>query len=151
MKTLIATLLATGLCSGASALTVSPCDWVASAQALVEPWEEYSRTYSNGKTRIALLDTVEPAAGAFHILVLSPPYNELGDRQCRVISVSEGQGFMGIDFGALSARYDPSIGLMFRVPVQFYDEATGFGRPARLDFTLNQATGHIGLSMMGGE
>ncbi|MDG4951587.1 hypothetical protein NLM59_11715, partial [Weeksellaceae bacterium KMM 9724] len=73
----------------------------ASAGNIVEPWEDNTRTFSNGKTRLALLDTIEPAAGSFHVLVLSLPLNELGDRQCRTIGMGGGIGFSGADFSTL--------------------------------------------------
>ena len=134
----------------AQAQSVGDCDWQASAQALVEPWEENSRTFSNGKTRLALLVVIEPAAGAFHILILSPPYDELGGRQCRSIGMSPGIGFFGADFGGLEASYDPSVGLMFAMPVQVYEPDTGLGRAARLYFSVNQATGQIKSRLQGG-
>jgi hypothetical protein len=135
----------------AAAVTVEDCGWPARADALVEPWEDFTRTFSNGKTRLALLDTVEPAAGGFHILVLSPPYDELGGRQCRTIGIQQGIGFSGVDFHALTASYDPSVGLMFSVPVRVYHPASGGFVPARLEFTLNQATGQINAWQVGGE
>ena len=139
-------ILAFGLAlvaNGAAAQEVSDCDWRASAYALAEPWEANTRTFSNGKTRLALLDTVEPAAGAFHILVLSPPYNELGERQCKVISATGSIGFYGLDFSGLQAQYDPAIGLGFAIPGQSYDPNTDRGRAMYLLITLNQATGQI--------
>ncbi|MBZ0127766.1 MAG: hypothetical protein K8F59_01495 [Rhodobacteraceae bacterium] len=137
--------------SGAAAVTVEQCDWRARADAIVEPWADYSRTFSNGKTRLALLDVIEPAAGALHILVMSPPYDEMGGRQCKVISAASGIGFFGVEFTALDASYNPAIGLMFMVPVQVYDGSTGMGRGAWLNFNLNQATGQIDAWLVGGE
>lgn len=130
------------------AQTVADCDWRASAQAIVEPWDANTRTFSNGKTRLALLDTVEPAAGAFHLLILSPPYNELGERQCRVISHSGTMGFAGMTFGELSAGYDPARGLLFDLPVRYFDPAIGDITGGWLSFEVNQATGAI-LTGMG--
>ncbi|MGP6086955.1 hypothetical protein [Antarctobacter jejuensis] len=124
------------------AVTVHDCDWQASAAAIVEPWEENSRTFSNGKTRLALMDTIEPAAAWAWMLVLSPPYSELGDRQCKVVGLN-GMGFSGMDFAQLSADYDPATGLTFTVPVQAYDGATADFGDFTLRFTLNQATGDI--------
>lgn len=137
--------------SAAAAVTVDQCDWQARADAIVEPWSEFSRTFSNGKTRLALLDVIEPAAGALHILVMSPPYDEMGGRQCRVISAAPGIGFFGAEFLALDAGYDPAVGLMFTLPVQVYDGNTGMGRGAWLNFNLNQATGRIDAWLVGGE
>ncbi len=140
-------ILAFGLAlaaNGAVAQEVSECDWRASAWNIVEPWEANTRTFSNGKTRLAMLDTVEPAAGAFHVLILSPPYGELGERQCKVISATGGIGFYGLDFAGLQAQYDPSIGLGFAIPGQMYEPESMSGSvPMYLMFTLNQATGQI--------
>lgn len=138
-----------GLCtallqtSGAWAQSVGDCNQIAAAYNLVEPWEENARTFSNGKTRLAVLDTVEPAAGAYHILVLSPPYDPLGGRQCRIVSLQLGLGFSGISFDMLEAAYDPSVGLMFTVPVQRLDPASGGYTPNTLYMELNQATGSL--------
>lgn len=145
MKHLIAACLAL-LPLAAQAQQALPCDWVARADAIVEPWEDHTRTFANNAVRLALLDTVEPAAGAFHILILSPPYNELGDRQCRTLGMAEGVGFSGADFATLDAGYDPAVGLIFTMNVRYYDTADF--RPARLRFTLNQATGAIGAVLL---
>ncbi len=123
-------------------VTVLDCDWQASAAAIAEPWEENSRTFSNGKTRLALMDTIEPAAAWAWMLVLSPPYSELGDRQCKVVGLN-GMGFSGMEFSALTAEYDPATGLTFTVPVQAYDAATADFGGFTLRFTLNQSTGAI--------
>ncbi|MEQ9261270.1 MAG: hypothetical protein RIG84_19450 [Roseovarius sp.] len=122
-----------------------PCDWAARADAIVEPWEENTRTFANGAVRLALLDTIEPAAAAFHILILSPPYEELGGRQCRTLGMPGGMGFSGADFGSLAAGYDPATGLIFTMKVQVYDG--GDFRDRGLRFTLNQATGEIGAAL----
>lgn len=143
MKSLLLAM-AMGLIGGAAAAqTISECDWRASAQAIAEPWEESTRTFSNGKTRLALLDTIEPAAGSFHMLILSPPYDELGGRQCRVISYDGSIGFAGMTFQALSADYDPSRGLLFDIPIRYFDPAFNDVTGGWLSFELNQATGAI--------
>lgn len=144
---LFAGLLA--LTSGlAAAQTVSDCDWRARADAVVEPWEENTRTFANGAVRLSLLDTIEPAAVPFHILVLSPPYGELGERQCRIISLDQGTGFGGVSFSDLTASYDPAIGLRFEVPVVIYLPEDGFSNPSVLIFTVNQATGQITTDLL---
>ncbi|MEM1233339.1 MAG: hypothetical protein AAGH70_04365 [Pseudomonadota bacterium] len=129
----------------ATAFEVGPCDWRASAAAIAEPWEENTATYARGMVRLALLDTVEPAAGAFHILVLSPPFDEIGTRQCRVISQGNSIGFAGADFKTLSTSYDPAKGLTFRMSVTLFDPETAGFKEADVAFTLNQATGAITL------
>jgi hypothetical protein len=128
----------------AQAQEVTPCDWRASAAAVVEPWDENARTFANGAVRLALLDTIEPAAAAFHILVLSPPFDEVGGRQCRIISAdAAGSGFEATDFAALEADYEPSTGLLFMMPARLYDPKDGPAKMGRLSFALNQATGEI--------
>ncbi len=130
-----------------SAQQAFECDWQARADTIVEPWEDNSRTFANGDVRLAVLDTIEPAAGAFHILVLSPPYDELGGRQCRTLSMDDGIGFSGVDFSSLQAGYDPAVGLVFEVNVRrFLPDSDSFG-DALLTFTLNQATGTIGTDL----
>lgn len=142
--------LVAGLMLAASqglAQQVLPCEWQARADAIVEPWEENTRTFAKGDVRLALLDTIEPAAGAYHILVVSPPFGELGDRQCRTVSISEGVGFSGVDFSGLQATYDPSVGLVFSVTVRLFDPDSSDFLPAVLVFSVNQATGHIGAML----
>lgn len=128
-----------------AAQDVVDCDWQSQARNLAEPWAENSAVFAEGQVRVAKLDTVEPAAGGFHLLVLSPPAGELGDRQCKVITWN-GIGFATIEFGALESAYDPAIGLMFSVPVRV-SEGADFTNPAMLQFSLNQETGEIGTNV----
>ena len=93
--------------------------------------------------RLAILDTIEPAVAAYHVLVLSPPYGPVGDRQCRVISLDQGTGFANIDWTTLDASYDPAIGLTFHLQVQGRDPATAGFVTQWLTFTVNQASGQI--------
>jgi hypothetical protein len=123
---------------------VAPCDWRAAAANIAEPWAENTRTFANGEVRLAKMDVGEPAAGGFHLFVLSPPREEMGHRQCRIVSYDDTIGFAAIDFYGLGATYDPARGLMFTLPVQIAnDSATGFV-DALLSVTVNQATGEIG-------
>lgn len=141
MRPLIALALML-LTTPALAQSVTDCDWKAQANALAEPWEEFSRTFANGKVRLALIDVGEPAVGGYHLLVLSPPYGELGDRQCRIVTF-ETYGFGYAAFDQLTADYDPARGLIFELPVEVVDEAVGGLVPKWLTLTLNQATGAI--------
>ncbi|MDQ2095845.1 hypothetical protein [Rhodalgimonas zhirmunskyi] len=126
----------------AAAQSVSECDWRASAANMIEPWEKNTLSYSNGAVRVAALDTIDPAATPIHLLVLSPPADELGARQCRIISSEGGQGFAFLDMSEFRAAYDPAKGLMFDVPVGIYI-AEGHTVVRGLIVTLNQATGGI--------
>lgn len=132
----------------AAAQTVSDaCDWRASPVNIAEPWEAHSRSFANGAIRIALLDTEEPACCAFHLLVLSPPGSDEGPgwRQCHIVTdTAEGQGFMTIDFPAITASYDPARGLRLDVPFRRYSD-DGRGQPGSLAVRINQATGSVVL------
>lgn len=142
MKTIVAAALASCMAMTASAQSVQTCDWQARADAIAEPWEDNSRTFANGDVRIALLDTIEPAAGAFWLLVLAPPYDELGGRSCYVIG-GRSAGFSDVLFHGLQANYDPAQGLVFTVPVFDYDPAKSLASAFLLRFVVNQARGAV--------
>lgn len=129
--------------AGATAQVVQNCQWENTAMAIVEPWEDHTRTFANGQTRLTVLDRIEPGAGAMHLHVLSPPRDDLGSRQCRIISLDWSLGFAGIYWEALQSGYDPAVGLLFDLPVQIFDGASGGFENAMLSFTLNQATGAL--------
>lgn len=126
------------------AQTANFCDgWWASARNIPEPFDQHTRTYANGEIRVILLDTIEPALGAFHLMVIAPPYDELGSRNCAVISQSEGLGFAGMFFDQIGASYDPASGLTIRLPIERFAPNTGGTDPAILAVTINQALGTI--------
>lgn len=133
------------LVSPSLAQSVGDCDWRASTHALVEPWDapQNTRTFANGNVRLAITDTIEPAAAALHLVILSPPYEELGGRQCRVVSADGNLGFSGLTLEAMISDYDPAIGLSFAMQAGAYDEKFGDILPMTLRVTLNQATGEI--------
>lgn len=143
MKSLLIAAIVLPIATSAAAQSVVDCDWQASSQALIEPWEDNSATFSDGAVRLAMLDTIEPAAGAMHLLVLSPPYDEVGSRQCMTIGSSDGVGFSGIMWADLTSGYDPDAGLIFEVPVSQYDPDTDGNPTSLLSFTLDQSTGKI--------
>lgn len=130
------------------AQNVGHCGWQASAQALVEPWEENTAMFANGAVRLAAIDTVEPAVASAYLLVLSPPFGDLGERQCRLIGYTADTGFAGLDFKNLASDYDPTVGLKFDLAVQVIDPETALAKGAHLVITLNQSTGlmTVGLS-----
>lgn len=142
--------LAAALCLAAlpaAAQTVTPCSDLASLRNIAEPWAENSRTFANGDVRLTLLDTLEPAVAPFHLALLSPPYNEVGDRQCRMISRAADLGFSALFFEEMEAGYNPATGLTFTLPGIMAapgDPETGIS--FMLDVTLNQATGQVSVS-----
>ena len=141
MKT-FATLLALGA-TPLAAQEVLPCDPLGSAQAIAEPWEDHTRTFANGDVRVAVLDTIEPALGSYYLLVLSPPYDELGGRQCRVIGFHGGMGFTTLDIGSMIADYDPARGLVIQLLGRIADPEYDFTNTVNIWVTLNQSTGEI--------
>ena len=69
-------------------------------------------------------------------------FGELGDRQCRMVSL-DGNGFSGIDFGSITAGYDPATGLGLDMFVQVYNPDTADFDGKGLGLTINQASGEI--------
>lgn len=132
-----------GVAPGVAAQDARECNWIASARNIAEPWAENTRLFANGAVRLTKIDTVEPALGAYHLMILSPPYNEVGDRQCRIVSWEGGGGFQAIYFSDLTASYDPARGLLFQMPVRIYQPEYDFANSAILSVQLNQATGVI--------
>lgn len=124
------------------AQTVQPCeDYRSHALAIAEPWEEYSRTFANGAVRVAMTDTIEPALGAMNLLIMSPPYDEVGSRQCRVVSAFGSMGYTAMFFKDLTSEYIPGQGLKFTVPVLNSDGDTHASY--MLSVIVNQATGVV--------
>lgn len=137
----------------ALAQSVEECDWRASVQSLVEPWDalENTRTFAIGDVRLAVTDVIEPAAGAFHLVILSPPFDELGGRQCQIVSANNTIGFTGLTLDGMTSAYDPAIGLTFTIEAGAYDPNTGGTLPRTLTVTLNQATGAITANLQVGK
>ena len=138
------------LASPAAAVTVEDCDWRASAATVMEPWEENTRTFANGRIRVALLDNIEPAAGPFHLLVLSPPFDELGGRQCKIVSYDGSMGFANVWFTDMVPTYDPAKGLSLDIPVYFWLSDENFSNSAMLTLTINQSSGAINTEFVPG-
>lgn len=132
------------LAAPAAAQQVLPCD-NAPAESIAEPWEENIAAYAEGAIRIAVLDMIEPAGGALKLLVLSPPRDEVGYRQCRVVQAGNGLGFYNLRFSDRQASYDPARGFTLTMPAQDYlpdDPDDGW---YQLSLTINQQTGEIAV------
>lgn len=140
---LLPLLLAAAPAIAQDAGMVEPCGDATRADDIAEPWEEHTATYAGGQIRVALLDMVEPAGGALKLLVISPPRDELGFRQCRVVQAGNGIGFYDLDFAAREARYDPQRGLTLTMPAQHYLPEEPDGGWYSLSVTINQQTGAI--------
>lgn len=100
--------------SPALATTVRDCDGITeSAANIVEPWEANSRTFYQGRVRVAGLDTGgEPACCSAHLLVVFYSGDGPEDFVCRLVSDRGSTGFAGIDFKSLTSSYDPKRGLL---------------------------------------
>ncbi len=128
----------------AQAQVVGDCtDGRSGAQAVAEPWEENTRLFANGAVRLAITDITEPAAGSFFLMILSPPHDELGLRQCALIGAQDGLGFAGLTLDGITADYDPALGLRFGIAARHYLPDTGDFGDATLTVTLNQSTGDV--------
>lgn len=142
---MIRLLAALALLSGqaqAQQIDVKPCGDSERIDVIAEPWEQSIAAYANGGIRLALLDMVEPAGGAWKLAVISPPRDELGFRQCRVIG-ADGIGFYNLDFAKRRASYDPARGLTLTLPAQHYLPEDPEGGWYHLALTINQQTGDI--------
>lgn len=144
MRILLAASLAL-LPALAQAATVESCagDYRSSVQAVAEPWEANTRTFANGAIRLVVTDTIEPAVASFHLVILHPPYDEVGGGQCTLISAPGGMGFSGLSLGPADASYDPARGLTVNVPASLYNQQTGGFDDRVLSVTINQATGGV--------
>ena len=130
-----------------AAQQVRPCDELASVDAIGEPWASHTQTFAGNRVRLVVIDTLEPAAAAFQLVILSPPFDEIGGRQCRMVGSGEGLGFGGMTLDGLSSSYDPAKGLTWRVAVRAYNAATGGFDSKALSVTLNQSTGAIAAEL----
>lgn len=123
----------------AAEVTLTECsDWRANAAYIAEPWLENTVTFGNGATRIAVIDTVEPAAAAYNLLILSPPYGETGERQCKLLT-----GFSGLSLEGMQSGYDPSIGIHLTLTANVFLDYEGEFANAQVDVRINQDSGDI--------
>ena len=143
---LVLSVIAATLASPVVAQTAFPCDWQARADAIVEPWEDNTKTFSNGAVRVALLDTIEPAAASAYLLVLHPPYDEVGGRICTTVGLDDGLGYAAFHFNRLEASYDPAKGLTLVIPAVIYLPEQSFQNSSIVTIAINQSTGDVSVS-----
>lgn len=93
----------------------------ASAEFLVFPVSENTRTFGNGDVRFIHLNTFgEPAAGASRILIQDRKRSELGF-VCGLATITDAVGFSDVDLSNARSSFDPEIGLSVEVPVRAFD------------------------------
>lgn len=135
----------------ANADVVRDCDDRIGVGAIAEPWEEFSRGYSNNAVRIAMLDYEEPASSGLILMALYWTTDPHEGRVCKIITATDGfpGGWAGIRFDEIASDYNPSDGLIISVPVLPYDAInhTGADEAAkyRVTFAINRATGTLTL------
>ena len=137
------------LASAASAQQVQPCfdgariPYRSSAEAIAEPWEANTRSFADGQVRIAVMDTGEPAYGAYYLMVMYWAGGEGDLRTCELVSQGE-LGFVGMALNGMEASYKAGLGLVLKVPTTFYnpvqDEFEEGFVEVIVDRTANQVT-----------
>lgn len=150
MRFSVTVLSAVLFCNSVAAQSAVPCDARAHPDAIVEPWSDHTRTFAEGAVRVALLDTIEPAAAAYYLMILHPPYDEVGQRRCTLIGQNNGAGYQFFYFDDLYATYDPAQGLVLQIPAIIHLPDQNFQNSAYLYMSVNQATGDVAVKQQFG-
>jgi hypothetical protein len=108
---------------------------------ILQPASQNLRLFANGAVTLAVFGKRQ--AGGLHLLLMSPPFDDMGIYQCRVVSGPVEAGFTNLDLVGTQASYDPAKGLQFEIPVQSNAPDRSDLPSAKLTVTLNQATGEI--------
>ena len=133
---------------GAKAQQVQPCfdgaqiPYRATAEAIAEPWEANTRSFADGKVRIAVMDTFEPAYGAYYLMVMYWAGDESELRICDLVSQGE-VGFVGMTLEGMEASYKPGLGLVLRVPTTFYNPAEDEFEEGVIEVVIDRAANRI--------
>ncbi len=136
------------LISGAAGLaqSVQPCSNAnLGAVSGLKPSTDNQKLFANGKTIFKLLDAGTEKSKMI-IQISSPPFKEDGTKTCQVIAFTAEEGFDKILLDQLDALYDPSIGLLFDIPVSTPETPDKW---TLLQINLNQATGKLDADFMG--
>lgn len=140
----LAVPLALGAAAPAAAQSVADCDTRASARFLAEPWEKNTATFADGEVRVAAIDMTEPTGAPAYLMILSPPRDAQGERQCRIVEAEPDYGFYTVDLQNIVAEGDTGDGILtLRVPVTDYADGPENPPPFPLTVTLDQATGEV--------
>ena len=126
----------------AAAQETAPCDdYRSSAFAIAEPWADNTETYAEGAVRLAVMDTGEPAAASYFLVVLWPSADETEGRQCTLVSLPDGTGFAGLTLIGSAVSGDLASGLNFSLPAKRWLPDTDTYTDASLSVTVDQAAG----------
>lgn len=130
--------------AAADAQVVSICDAALEMDKIAYPEDMNIRHYANGHVLVAVVDDGRPdAARALSFLVVSPPLDAQGERQCRLVSATQMAGYAALVLDRAEATYSPAIGLTVSVPAVVVPTAESLGDKIDLAVTINQATGMI--------
>lgn len=128
MRSLIAAAALLAAAVPVTAAEVRDCDFAASLQTLVEPWEKNIRSYYNGQVRVALVDTWgEPACCSTHLLIMIPSNEAPAEgRVCKVVGDKGTTGFQAIAIDKIKTSYDAKRGLLISFPYKRYIDGLKF-------------------------
>mgnify|MGYP000510063448 CR=1 FL=1 len=128
----------------ADAQEVSVCDIALQMDKIASPEDLNVRHFANGQVLVAVVyDVRADAAQALSVLVVSPPLDEHGQRQCRLVGASDVAGYAALILDKADAAYDPAIGLTVSFPAVVMPTTESLGDKIDLAVTINQATGQI--------
>ena len=132
--------------STAYAQRVQPCfdgariPYRATAEAVAEPWEENTRSFADGKVRIAVMDTGEPAYGAYYLMIMYWAGGEM--RTCELVSQGD-VGFVGMTLNGMEASYKAGLGLVLKVPTSFYNPVEDAFEDGAIEVLIDRAANSV--------
>lgn len=127
-----------------AAQSVLVCDADTQLGLIAFPEDENIRHFANGAVMLAVVDDGrDDAATALSILVLSPPLDDHGARQCRRVSATSKMGYAALILDTAVASYNPATGLTVTLPGVVVPNAESLGDNVLVSVTVNQATGQI--------
>jgi hypothetical protein len=133
----VALALSVALAAPAAAQSTTSCPqtWVSSVQWIPEPWADWTRLYDDGRVRLVIVDTGEPAAEAWNVIVLVTNWYDTGFPPCTVVP-----GFGG---ARLSAEEAGRTGRGYRIPFIGRVDEGGDWVDRTFHLTLVDASGTI--------
>lgn len=137
------------LASTAGAQVVRDCDpLLAQARNIAEPWEQSILTLLDGEIRLAVIDAIEPGAVPFHLMILTPPYDEHGARVCHVVSrTADVFGFSALTLAGMVTTTDAAGRLNLRLQAGTYNDQTGATDPGVLTVIIDPLKGQVTARM----
>lgn len=137
--------LCLSLCAGSlSAQSVQTCDIATQVGKVALPEDLNIRHFANGAVTYAIVDDGrDDVATALSVIVISPPFNAQGERQCRQVRATADDGYAAMLLDQALAEYDPAIGLTVAIPSIYLASPETTGDSVIVSVTVNQATGSV--------